>query len=91
MSKNKEKLRGEVIVTETFSPDSVLMKFSEHKYYNDLNSPMFEAHKVYEIAGAEWIQRWIKRGGEIVERPVQTKKPMPQKIEGSEDFASDEL
>jgi hypothetical protein len=45
----------------------VLMRFSEHKFYNDLNKPIFEAGKIYELEGAAWIQRWTKRGGEIVE------------------------
>ncbi len=48
-------------------PKKVKMKFSEFKYYNDLSVPMFEPGKVYEIEGEAWIQRWLKRGGEIVE------------------------
>lgn len=47
-------------------PEEVLMRFSENKFYNDLSKPEFEAGKVYRLKGADWIQRWLKRGGEIV-------------------------
>ena len=56
-----------VKVTENLEPNKVKMVFSEHKFYNDLNTPIFEAGKVYELEGAGWIQRWLKRGGNIVE------------------------
>ena len=67
-SKNKKHKgpRG-LKVTEDFAPTKVKMKFSEHKFYTDLNTPMFLAGKVYDVEGADWIQRWVKRGGEIVE------------------------
>lgn len=46
--------------------NKVLMRFSENKYYNDKEKPIFEKGKVYALEGAGWIQRWIKRGGEVV-------------------------
>jgi len=48
----------------------VRMKFSEAKYYTNLDVPCFEAGKVYEIVGADQVQRWLKRGGSIVEESV---------------------
>ena len=62
---------------EAAKPQSVKMKFSEHKYYNDLNVPMFEAGKVYVLEGADWIQRWIKRGGQIVEGELEFPEVIP--------------
>lgn len=59
---------------------SVKMKFSENKFYNDLNSPIFEKDKVYLLEGADWIQRWLKRGGVVVEdesAPVEAKVDVP--------------
>ena len=44
----------------------VKMKFSEDKFYSDPTKVHFEKGKVYEIVGADQIQRWVKRGGEIV-------------------------
>jgi hypothetical protein len=46
----------------------VLMRFNEDKYYNDLNKPIFEKGKIYELEGRSWIDRWTKRGGGIVEK-----------------------
>lgn len=75
-------------------PSKVKMKFKEHKYYNDLDSPIFEAGKVYEIEGSEWIQRWLKRGGEIVDE-VKVVAPVipvePEEIDQDlEDLADSE-
>lgn len=67
MAKNKKRVKRPISTTENLAPEKVKMKFSEHKYYNDLDKPLFEAGKVYELEGAGWIQRWLKRGGEIVE------------------------
>lgn len=78
MSKNKnkhkktvqEKLDRDRSIPEAKDGErKVLMRFKEHKYYNDLGKPIYEAGKIYEITGAAWIQRWQKRGGEIVEDP----------------------
>ncbi len=46
----------------------VKMTFSESKFYNDLSNPIYGPGKVYELEGEDWIQRWIKRGGTIVEQ-----------------------
>lgn len=53
--------------TENIAPVKVKMKFNEDKFYNDLNHPIFFKGEVYEVEGVEWIQRWLKRGGVIVE------------------------
>lgn len=64
----KERVRsGEISPTETAPANKVKMRFTEAKFYNDLGKPMFEAGKIYELEGADWIQRWKNRGGEIVE------------------------
>jgi len=57
------------------APKKVFMRFEENKFYNDQEKPIFEAGKVYELEGADWIQRWVKRGGEIVtpEKAVEEK------------------
>lgn len=61
--------------TENLAPQKVKMKFSEHKYLNDMNTPHFYAGEVYEVEGAETIQRWLKRGGVIVSGELKTPKP----------------
>jgi len=74
MSKYKNKNKPVEKSESSESIQKVKMKFSEHKYYNDLNNPIFDAGKVYELEGAAWIQRWLKRGGEIVEGVLPTAK-----------------
>lgn len=64
--KKKKKLEQQQAAAQDSAKQKVLMRFKEHKYYNDLNNPIFDAGKVYELSGAAWIERWIKRGGEIV-------------------------
>lgn len=81
MSKNKNKNPHKVNVVETLAPNKVKMRFKEHKYYNDLHTPMFEQGKVYELEGAEWIQRWLKRGGEIVEGELSFPEAVSDKSE----------
>jgi hypothetical protein len=56
----------------------VKMRFATHQYYNDLKNPIFYAGEVYELEGADWIQRWLKRGGEIVDGEMPTPKPEEQ-------------
>jgi len=65
------------VVVETPDSDSskVKMIFTEAKFYNDSENPIFEPNKVYELEGADWIQRWVKRGGAIVDE--KTNKPVP--------------
>jgi len=69
----KEKVKtdkdGEVVVK---------MKFSSTQFYRDPDVPIFNAGEVYEVKGAEWINRWLKRGGEIVEGalPIETDNEM---------------
>lgn len=48
-------------------PQKAKMKFTENKFYTDQNKPIFVPGVVYEITGADQIQRWLKRGGVIVE------------------------
>lgn len=65
----------------------VLMKFSEHKYYTDQDTPIFYAGKTYKLEGAAWIERWLKRGGTIVEgeAPVTPQEPVNlSEVVGSE-------
>lgn len=50
----------------------VKMTFSEHKYYGKtMDVPHFEKGKVYEVVGADMIQRWLKRGGVIVQGELE--------------------
>lgn len=50
---------------QTLPQGKVKMKFKENKFFNDLDNPMFLAGVEYELEGADWIQRWLRRGGEI--------------------------
>lgn len=82
--KNNRGPRG-LQTTESLAPNKVKMRFSEHKYYTDLEKPIFMAGKVYELEGAEWIHRWLKRGGEIVAGEIpstQPDEPNPSTIVG---------
>lgn len=73
-------------VEENLAPNKVKMTFKEHKYYNDMNNPMFYAGEVYELEGADWIARWIKRGGVIVEGALEipNDEPNPSTLVGDE-------
>lgn len=88
MSKAKKaikKAKKESSLEESNQPQVVKMKFSEDKYYNDLDKPIFEKDKVYELEGAGWIQRWVKRGGEVVEGEIpfpEQDEPNPSEIVG---------
>lgn len=59
------------------SVNTVKMVFKEDKYYNDLNEPKYRAGIVYDIIGSDQIQRWLKRGGEIVEGQLEFPLPDP--------------
>lgn len=61
------------------TPDEVFMRFSTNQHYNDQNNPIFEAGKIYPMKGRDWIHRWLKRGGEIVEKP-QGKPEKPSSL-----------
>jgi len=70
MSKNSKKAQVVKEVVEVSSAPEVQkakMIFSEEKFYNDMSVPYFEKNKIYEVVGADQIQRWVKRGGKIVE------------------------
>lgn len=73
--RNQEKAQAR----EKADQQSVVMKFKDNKFYNDQEKPLYEAGKEYRIQGADMIQRWLKRGGEIVggelEMPDQTADP----------------
>lgn len=85
MAKEKKRSNTGPKTTESLAPTKVKMKFATHQYYNDLDKPIFESGKVYELEGADWIQRWLKRGGVIVsgELPLPVPEPVnPSKIVG---------
>lgn len=44
---------------------TVKMVFSEQKFYNDLNVPLYDANKVYDVP-LSMRDRWIKRGGQVL-------------------------
>lgn len=66
-SKYYQKQQEQKLSDEETPEKKVKMLFSEPKFYNDLHKPIFEAGKVYELEGAAWIERWKKRGGQVVE------------------------
>ncbi|TXG78097.1 hypothetical protein E6Q11_01700 [Candidatus Dojkabacteria bacterium] len=63
----------------------VKMIFKEAKFYNDLANPIFFPNKVYELEGQDWIERWIKRGGAIIDEntnePVVMDSDNKEKVE----------
>lgn len=77
MSKHTQKTGGPrgLRTTQTLAPNKVKMKFKEDKFYKDRHTPVFVAGRVYELEGAAWIQRWLIRGGEIVEDARPPQKP----------------
>lgn len=51
----------------------VLMRFGASQFYNDQNIPIFNGGQIYVLEGASWIERWMKRGGEIVSEEIAMK------------------
>lgn len=94
MSKHKERNAAKKAVIakqkEVDDQQSVKMKFKEDKFYNDLNVPLYEKDKVYEIKGADMIQRWVRRGGEIVEGELEFPEAKVNVSEVSENKYSEE-
>lgn len=84
-SKNKKRSNTGPKTTESLAPTRVKMMFSTNQFYNDLDVPLYRPGVVYEIEGADKIQRWLKRGGVIVEGelPLPAPEPVdPSKIVG---------
>lgn len=81
---------------------TVKMKFHADMYYGNQDVPLYRAGEVYEISdeGRGMIDRWLKRGGVIVEEGSSAKKveevqaPVdsePQEpVEGEQEKAEDE-
>ena len=91
--KKKQKAAAKITDDLKNSYDSVQMKFSEDKFYNDLTKPYFEKGKIYKVEGGDQIQRWLKRGGEIVsgELPLPARdEPSPSKIVANDSEKSDD-
>lgn len=82
MSRNRKLMKAvaEQVKHDLDAQQAVKMKFNEDKFYSDLTVPHFEKGKVYEIKGADQIQRWLKRGGEIVQGGLDIP---PQEINNS--------
>ena len=84
MSKSQKKIEKEMAkakVQKENSSQKVKMKFNEDKFYNDFTKPEYEKNKVYTIEGADKIQRWLKRGGVIVEGELKVEEPAPNPSE----------
>ena len=87
-------------IAEEGKSKKVLMRFGEDMFYNDQTKPYFEKGKVYEVKGADQIERWLKRGGVIVEgtyagdekleAPVPVKDHLEDKSKELEAVASGE-
>lgn len=76
MSKQKKLAKAAAAEAAENEPkQKVVMVFSEDKFYNDLSKPLYEKGKPYEIVGADMIQRWLKRGGEIVKGELKYGEP----------------
>ena len=66
-AKKQNKIQKKIEEKEKSDLVSVEMKFPEDMYYNDLSRPIYRAGEVYTIVGLDMVQRWLKRGGIIVE------------------------
>lgn len=79
MGKNKknQKIQEREIKKQEDAKQKVVMVFKEDKFYNDLSVPHFKAGEKYVIEGADQIQRWLKRGGDIVEGELKINNPAP--------------
>lgn len=77
MSKLKKQAKRAAKVIENLAPNKVVMTFPTRMFYNDLDAPMFEPGKEYELEGADWIQRWQKRGGVIVKGSLSVPEVIP--------------
>lgn len=66
----------------------VKMKFTKEMFYNDMTKPEFEPNKIYTLKGAGWIQRWLKRGGIIVEGEFTMPEVTPEQIEAAKAVVS---
>lgn len=75
MSKKQSKIAALKLKEREDAGQVVKMRFSEDKFYNDLSVAHFEKGKIYDIHGADQIQRWVKRGGEIVQGSIEVSKP----------------
>ena len=70
--KNQNKKKSDNQNSEkSLQSNVVKMRFKEAKFYNDLSKPLYLPGEVYQIEGADMIQRWLKRGGEIVEGKLE--------------------
>ena len=98
MSKNKNKhahkneQANEAVENPAAISKKVKMVFSEDKFYNDRENPLFIKGEIYGLEGQDWIERWIKRGGAIVDENTGLPKPMDSdKEEKVEETNSEEV
>lgn len=83
MSKDKKEMKTaakESVKTEQ-AQVKAKMRFTEDKYYSDPNVVHFEKGKVYEVCGQDMINRWLKRGGEIVTEEMLKQEAKPKTVE----------
>lgn len=80
MAKDKNKYLSKQVQksAEASEEKTVKMIFSEQKFFNNLNEPLFLKGKVYELQGFSWIERWQKRGGKIL--PSNTDLPHAEQV-----------
>ena len=57
----------------------VKMRFKEDKYYNDVHNPLYRAGEIVEVE-ARMVDRWLKRGGEIIGQGSE-RNPVSPKVE----------
>jgi hypothetical protein len=76
MSKKKIKAKA-LKARQENDAQIVKMKFKEDKFYNNPFVAHFEKDKIYEVRGGDMIQRWLKRGGEIVQGELEVPEPKP--------------
>lgn len=58
--------------------ETVKMKFARDMFYDDPNVPLYDSGKVYDVP-VNMKDRWIKRGGELVDEKGFTPSELEQK------------
>lgn len=79
MSKKEDKARERAQTAKENSQKKAKMRFTSDMFYNDPTIPKYVSGEVAEIVGGDMIQRWLKRGAEIVDDKTPVGKPEADK------------
>jgi hypothetical protein len=65
------------------------MKFPKDMFYTDMNNPLYRKGEVYEVED-RMVERWLKRGGIVVEELPVVEKAVEPVVEKTQDKAKAE-